>query len=163
MTEALSPHYRHRAKDAAPGTALRLGNAVLKWYDLDEPANRISRETRALAQDALQAMAATFANDIAGFAILHQCSTTFAFLLVSTWRGNNELWQSVLYIDQPLTAFAPFTPAYPATAPAPRPTFCVWELGIVAHEALAWQHFLASDRNPEELADWQADCLTSKV
>lgn len=163
MTEALSPLYRHRTKDAAPGPALRLGTAVLKWYDLDEPANRISQVTRALAQDALHSMAATFASDVAGFAILHQCSSTFAFLLISTWRGNNELWQSVLYIDACLTAFAPFTPAYPSAAPAPRPTFCVWELGIVAHEALAWQRFLTSERSPQSLANWQADCLTGKV
>jgi hypothetical protein len=163
MTHAASPQYLHRTKDAVPGPAVRVGAAVMKWYDLDEAANRILPQTRALASAALHGFGSLLTTDHAGFVILHQCSNTFAFLLISTWRGNNELWQSVFYIDEPLTAFAAFTPAYPANAPTPRPTFCVWELGIVAHEAQAWQRFLSSDRTPNDLATWQTDCFAGKV
>lgn len=64
-----------------------------------------------------------------------------------------------------MEGFAPFRPAYPAAAGvAPlRPTFCVWELAIVAHEALAWGRLLASDRGDADLARWQADMLGGAV
>lgn len=162
MQHLPSPQYSHRPKDALSGAAIRLGAATLKWYDLDEPANRITPATRGLTHAALQDFGPSLAKDSAGFAILHQCSASFAFLLISTWRGNNELWQSVQYLDTPLTAFAPFQPAYP-DAPNLRPTFCVWELGIVTHEAKAWQTYLASDRTPDHFAQWQADCLHGPV
>jgi hypothetical protein len=162
MSHAPSQAYSHRAKDAVPGPAARFGAALLKWYDLDERAYRITPQTRTLARAALQDFGAHLTDDCAGFAILHQCSASFAFLLISTWRGNNELWQSVHYIDTPLTTFAEFDPAYPK-APNLRPTFCVWELGIVAHEAQAWQRYLASDRSAEDFALWQSDCLRGTV
>lgn len=156
MSHAPTPHYLHRAKDAAPGPVSLVGAAVLKWYDLHEPAHRISPDTRSLARTALRDFGASLTRDQAGFVILHQCSANFAFLLIGLWRGNNELWQSVLYIDTPLTDFAPFAPAYPAP-PNLRPTFCVWELGIVAHEAEAWQRYLTSDRTAADLELWQTD------
>lgn len=162
MSHAPSPHYRHRAKDAVPGPALRICGATLKWYDLDEPAHRITSHTRSLARAALQDFGATLALDHAGFVILHQCGPTFAFLLISAWRGDNELWQSVFHIDHPRTSFTPFDPAY-ATPPNLRPTFCVWELGIVAHEAKAWQRYLASNQTAADLTTWQSDCLSDQV
>ena len=162
MTHAASLQYHHRTKDASPGTALRMGAVTLKWYDLDETANRITQQTRTRAQTALHSFAAFMTDDCAGFAILHQCSASYAFLLISTWRGNNELWQSVQYIDHPLTAFAPFGPAY-SDAPNLRPTFCVWELGIVAHEASAWQHYLNSERAHPDFDHWQSNCYHGKV
>ena len=45
---------------------------------------------------------------------------------------------------------------------APRPTFCVWELAIVAHEALAWSRFLASDRDEAALSRWREDMLDAE-
>ena len=158
----LSPDYQHRSKDAVPRGAQTCGRAVLKIYDLAEPAHPISDDTRSKAQTAVEGLATTLATDIAGFVILHQCSASFCFLLISTWRGNNEMWQSVLYLDDPSAAFAPFDPAYP-DAGALRPTFCVWELGIVAHEALAWQTYLYSGRAGADLAQWQSNCFGGKV
>jgi hypothetical protein len=158
----LSPDYRHRSKNAVPRGAQTFGRVVLKCYDLDEPACQIADATRSKAQTALADFADVLSTDIAGFAILHQCSTSFAFLLISTWRGNNELWQSVQHIDTPLTAFAPFDHAYPKAADL-RPTFCVWELGIVAHEARAWQRYLMSDRSGAHFDTWQSDCHHGKV
>ena len=162
MSHAPSQAYIHRPKDAVPGLAARSGAAMLKWYDLDEPANRITPQTRTRAHTALQDFGANLTQDHAGFAILHQCSPSFAFLLISTWRGNNELWQSVQYIDVPLTTFAPFPPAYPAPAHL-RPVFCVWELGIVAHEAKAWQQYLDSDGAGSDFDLWQSNCFIGKV
>ena len=162
MTLSPSSLYQHRPKDASPGRVAQFGAASLKWYDLDEPANRITQHTRDLAHAALKDFATDLIEDCAGFAILHQCSASFAFLLISTWRGNNELWQSVQHIDTPLARFAPFTPAYPVAA-ALRPTFCVWELGIVAFEAQSWQRYLHSGRTAADFSNWQADYYDGPV
>lgn len=34
-----------------------------------------------------------------GFAILHRCGESFYFLLVSTWGNDNELWETVAYLQ----------------------------------------------------------------
>ena len=158
----LSSDYQHRSKIAHPQGVQVFGRTALKWYDLAETTVPISDSTRSKAQDSLTSFAAALTSDLAGFVILHQCSASFAFLLISTWRGNNELWQSVLYIDTPLSDFAPFPPAFPQ-APALRPTFCVWELGIVNHEAQVWQRYLSSGRTDADLLTWRADCFTGAV
>ena len=75
---------------------------------------------------------------------------------------SSRLWQAVHHLDRPLIAFAPFHPAYP-NAPALRPTFCVWEHGIVAHEAQAGPRYLASERSEPDFALWQSDCLCATV
>ena len=31
--------------------------------------------------------------------ILHRCGNDFYFLIVTTWRGNNEVWETVYYKD----------------------------------------------------------------
>ncbi|MGH7936717.1 MAG: hypothetical protein ACREF8_06885, partial [Chthoniobacterales bacterium] len=44
-----------------------------------------------------------------GFVILHRCGSDFYFLIVSTWRGNNEVWEAVFYKDgAPMADFALF-------------------------------------------------------
>src|SRR3546814_7109998 len=77
------------------------------------------------------------------FVILHRCGADFYFLLVSVWRGSNELWEAVWYQHGDMPAFAPLDSAYLPDAGAPRPTFCVWELGLVPHESAAWARYLA--------------------
>jgi hypothetical protein len=44
-----------------------------------------------------------------------------------------------------------------------RPTFCVWELGVVSHEARAWARFLASPRREEDLGWWREDWFSGEV
>jgi hypothetical protein len=75
--------------------------------------------------------------------ILHRCGQSFYFLLISTWRNDNELWETV---------WAKHGDADPAFRPWPvagthRPTFCVWELGAVWHEQQAWSDYLRSRRD----------------
>src|SRR3546814_4391337 len=50
------------------------------------------------------------------FVILHRCGADFYFLLVSVWRGSNELWEAVWYQHGDMPAFAPFDSAYPPDA-----------------------------------------------
>ena len=78
-----------------------------------------------------------------GFAILHRCGEDFYFLLVCTWRNENELWETVWAKDgDDDPAFRP----WPAEG-THRPTFCVWELGVVWHEQGAWSRYLRSRRD----------------
>ena len=87
-----------------------------------------------------------------GFVILHRCGEGFYFLIACSWRGNNELWESVW-------AKAAGAPDFHDWArPMPHPaTFCVWELGAVFHEQKAWIRFLRSKRDGKAVAGWLAD------
>ncbi len=78
-----------------------------------------------------------------GFVILHRCGEGFYFLLVCTWRNENELWETVWAKDGDADVF--FRP-WPIEE-THRPTFCVWELGAVVHEREAWARFLFSSRD----------------
>jgi hypothetical protein len=94
-----------------------------------------------------------------GFAILHRCGDSFYFLLVSTWRNDNELWQTV---------WAKPGPGDPEFAPWPlegshRPTFSVWELGAVCHEQRAWSRYLCSPRDASARQEYLLDSFDGEV
>jgi len=75
--------------------------------------------------------------------VLHRCGKDFYFLLVSTWRHSNEIWETVFYKNgDAMPDFAPF----PRDG-AHKPCFCVWELAPVWHEKEAWTRFLTSARD----------------
>jgi hypothetical protein len=62
---------------------------------------------------------------------------------VCTWRNENELWE---------TAWAKTGEAGGSfhswsVTDEHRPTFCVWELGVVCHEQQAWTRYLRSARD----------------
>ena len=161
---AVDPEYRHAPKVAAAGTALDLGNSHLKWYDLAPADKPVPEAIAADARDYLCRLHADGSLDLAddrGFVILHRCGESFYFLLVSIWRGANELWEAVYYRDATMDGFATFDPAYPAAGL--RPTFCVWELGIVAHESTAWSRFLSSPRAASDDAAWRDSQLNGLV
>jgi len=153
----LDPAYAHGAKTAVALPSLTLRGVELKWYQLhaeDAPVPpAIEDAARAYATEAFRCGSLRSPGD-AGFVILHRCGAGFYFLLAGVWRGSNELWQAVHYKDASMAGFAPFTPAYPAAGPV-RPTFCVWELGIVAHEAQAWAAYLRSPRTAQDQAVWR--------
>ncbi len=118
----IDPGYRHIAKRAAPGEVLRLPGAVLKWY-------AVSPEDRPVPEGITQLARAHLLGSPPearglGFVILHRCGADFYFLLVSTWRNNNELWETVLYKNG--DAMADFA-LFPRDE-SHKPTFCVWEL-----------------------------------
>jgi hypothetical protein len=78
-----------------------------------------------------------------GFVVLHRCGQSFYFLLVATWRNDNEVWQTVWAKDgDEEPAFRPWL-----VEGTHRPTFCVWELGAVWHEQQAWSRYLRSRRD----------------
>jgi hypothetical protein len=165
--------YRHHAKRAVPRGTLEAAGARLKYYHIERPGDPVADRVDALARASLAGNPAFAFSDDLGFCLLHRCGADFHFLLPTVWRGANEAWEAVWYLQGDMPAFAPFDPAYPrATGTSgagtresgpPRPTFCVWELGVVAHEAAAWSRFLASARRQAELRCWLEDCFTGEV
>ena len=97
-------------------------------------------------------------DDDLGFVILHRCGQSFYFLLVSTWRNDNELWETVWAKDGDASGFHP----WPLEG-SHRPTFCVWELGAVCHEQQAWSRFLRSERDAEAQDAYLSDSYAGEV
>jgi len=164
MSVAVDPAYRHYAKQADFVAARAVGDAMLKLYHLTVPDAPVPDAVAAQADAwfAAHAPGEVAAGDH-GFVILHRCGADFHFLLASVWRGSNELWEAVWYRMGDMTAFAPFDAAYPTDIGVVRPTFCVWELGIVAHESAAWSRYLLSSRDDTARQTWAADVFDGMV
>lgn len=147
----VDPEYRHVPKHVTPGEPLEAPGVLLKWYALhptDRPVpDEVTRLARAyLAANALDAPGL-------GFVVLHRCGSDFYFLIVCTWRNNNEMWQTVFYRNG--DAMADFA-QFPRDG-AHKPTLCVWELVPVRHEQQAWTRFLTSPRDEAAAERWMAD------
>ena len=145
-TDAVRHDYRHALKLVRPGPSVALGDAVLKWYDIAPPDDAVPDRIRQLARrgldDAVRLGELRLGSSL-GFVVLHRCGESFYFLLVSTWQNDNELWETVWAKDgEDDPEFHP----WPLEG-THRPTFCVWELGAVAHERLAWSAYLLSERD----------------
>ena len=158
----LEQGYRHIAKHARPEPSLTLGDATLKWYDIAPEDAPVPLAIRALARrnlrDASKAGKLGLVDEL-GFVILHRCGTNFYFLLVSTWRNENELWETVWAKDGDRdVSFRPWS-----ADGSHRPTFCVWELGAVAHEREAWSRFLRSARGDDAAHEYLEDSYEGLV
>ena len=144
-------NYEHGPKRVTPGGMIETDGAVLKWYQLsaeDRPVpDEIDRLARSfLARTPLEAKGL-------GFVILHRCGEDFYFLIVNTWRGNNEVWETVFYKNG--DAMADFA-LWPRDG-MHKPAFCVWELAPVWHETKSWERFLISSRDEAAAKIWQHD------
>ena len=144
-------NYAHGPKRVTSGDAIETKGAVLKWYQLsleDRPVpDEIDRVARSfLSRTPLEATGL-------GFVILHRCGKDFYFLIVNTWRGNNELWETVFYKDG--DAMADFA-LWPRDG-MHKPAFCVWELAPVWHETKSWERFLKSPRDEKSAQIWPRD------
>jgi hypothetical protein len=144
--DSVTPGYRHIEKVVRSAPSLALDGAILKWYDIASHEAPVPLAVQALARrnlrDAARADALGRLGEL-GFVILHRCGGGFYFLLVCTWRNENELWESVWAKDGENDVF--FRP-WQAEG-THRPTFCVWELGAVGHERQAWTQYLCSTRD----------------
>ena len=162
LEQDVEPGYRHDAKVATPQPSIMLGDAVLKWYDIAPAESPVPIAVRALARRCLRDGVKTGTLDVdagLGFVILHRCGESFYFLLVSTWRNENELWETVwAKTDDGQVFFHP----WPLEG-THRPTFCVWELGAVAHERLTWTSFLRSPRDDAARRAYLRDCFEGAV
>lgn len=150
LATIVAPAYSHVEKTAIPTGV----SGSMKWYDLREegrdipPAVRV--DARARVDDLVDA------GDV-GFVIVHACGTDVTLLLVNRWRNDNELWETV-YGQRGDGPFAPQGDADPTRA-----TFCVWELGIVNHERLAWAELLRGERDADALDAYLRSTFSGRV
>jgi hypothetical protein len=158
----VEPDYEHLSKLVRPEASLALGEAVLKWYDIAPTDTPVALAVRALARrnlrDGFKAGELALADEL-GFIVLHRCGESFYFLLVSTWRNDNELWETVWAKDgADAIKFKPWL-----TTESHRPTFCVWELGAVCHEQQAWSRYLCSPRDERARQVYLGDSFAGEV
>ena len=72
---------------------------------------------------------------------------------------HDELWETVwAKLDDDDPGFHPWP-----LEPGHRPTFCVWELGAVAHEREAWGRYLVSERDDEARRAYLRDVFEGPV
>ncbi len=151
-----SSDYKHHDKFIEPGENFSAGASDLKWYDIADASTPVSDEIRDLAKRFLERESTAGKLDELGklgFVILHRCGAEFYFLLVNSWRNDNELWESVYAKHSDMHAdFEEFTLNGPH-----RGTFCVWELAAVWHEQQAWKKFLLSSRDERAKAIYLQD------
>jgi hypothetical protein len=147
----VGPEYRHVPKRVTYDEMLETSGGVLKWYAVYPEDRPVPDAITALARSYL-AKTPLEASGL-GFVILHRCGNDFYFLIVCTWRGSNEIWETVFYKDGDVMAdFALFP-----REKTHKPTFCVWELAPVWHEKKAWVRFLESARDEKAAQLWQVD------
>jgi hypothetical protein len=147
----VAPTYRHAPKSVTPGEPLELPGTLLKWYAL-APADRpVPDSIASLPRHHLET-AALEARGL-GFVILHRCGADFYFLIINTWRNENELWETVWYKNG--DAMAEFA-LFPREGEH-KPAFCVWELAPVWHEVGSWNRFLYTARDEAAAQVWLRD------
>lgn len=85
--------YRHQGKHATVDAPLLLPGAALKGYAIQPRERPVAPEVTLLAYDFLTTSPQT--PEGMGFVLLHRCGGDFSFLIVSTWRNDNKLWETV--------------------------------------------------------------------
>lgn len=145
----VSPVYRHYEKAIRCRGVNHPTNSRLKWYDIARSDQPIEQAIRDLARDFLSRQTTSVGIPSAqelGFVLLHRCGEGFYFLMLCTWRENNELWKTVFFFDvDRMENFSLFPQDKPHKG-----TFCVWEMAVVAHETQAWTTYLLSDRTDQD-------------
>jgi hypothetical protein len=155
------PGYRHEWRVAEPHEPVVLPRTIFKWYHVHREGvvvpDEMDAEARALiVKDA--AGGAWTAEYGLNFALLH-LSTAQAFLIAGIWRGHQEMWER-LYIKE-LETPGPFERFQPLGEDGPGA--CVWELGVICHERMAWHRYLFTERGEADKRAWLADTYTGPV
>ncbi len=143
----LTPGTTMYPKLVQPNTDLLLPDAWLKWYDISLEGvdlAELGNEARAFLEAESLAGRLVLENAL-GFLELHHC-TSVAFLLVFTWKNDNELWQTGFLKDLEGRSGPGFERILLDVA-GHRPMLCVWELAPVWHEREAWARYLATNRD----------------
>lgn len=150
----IDSNYRHAPKHVTPGEMIEVPGAALKWYAVHLEDRPVPGKISLLARSFLTKAPLKAAG--LGFVILHRCGNDFYFLIVCTWRGSNEIWETVFYKDgEAMADFALFP-----REETHKPTFCVWELVPVWYEQKAWVQFLQSARDEAAAQAWLGDRYT---
>lgn len=158
--EQVASTYQHRQKFARPGEALITSRAYLKWYDLsfiDLPiSHEQSREAHVFLRAELESGRLPLMHEL-GFTVHHRCADSY-ILYVSTWRHENELWETLYIKDTQQGGQFQKVERENTT-----PTFCVWVLGVVWHEQQAWTRYLTTRRDAPAKYAYVQDQMTGPV
>jgi hypothetical protein len=153
--------YEHEWRVAEPMELIVVPGAVFKWYHVHREGVPVPAELDAEARAVIARAAADGGWNLEyglNFALLHQ-STAQAFLIAGVWRGHQELWECV-YVKElaPSGPFVKFTPEGQDW-----PNSCVWEMGVIHHERMAWHRYLFSGRTEADKRAWLADTYAGRV
>ena len=153
--DQVQPDYVHRPKLAIAGEPLEVGSTRLKWYEVWPGAQTTAPasvdRSRAFVEEEIASGRLELGSEL-GFVIRHHCEAV-VFLIVSTWRGANELWETVYEAPPDTDGESYDLKAFDGH----RATYCVWELGIVVHERDAWTRYLESPRSEADRIVYLAD------
>jgi hypothetical protein len=153
--------YVHTAKIAVPGEDVALPDGYLKWYDVRAEQAVIPAEVHAEAREFLRSESESgrlkLDGDL-GFVIFHLCGDSFYFLIVCTWRNQNEMWETLYAQDYRHGGGFSLVPQGTHLEVS-----CVWELGAVLHERQAWTEYLTSARDEEAKLGYLHSRFTGSV
>jgi hypothetical protein len=147
QTAGVSDDYRHVSKLITASEDLVLPDVHLKWYDVRREGVAIPEDVRSEAREFVRAETASGRLAISGelgFVVLHLCGDSFYFLIVCTWRNDNELWETAYQKDTKDADPFRLVPKGDHMA-----VMCVWELGALLHERQAWTRYLYSARDDD--------------
>ena len=162
----VAAEYRHHDRLVTPGVDLIGPGTHLKWYDLHLMGTDVPAEIDQAAREAVRREIASGLDSdptnrdgqtvTLGLVVLH-VSEPITFLIIGTWRGNQELWTT--------TAVRPTAGGAFAMLPGGRhrPNLCVWEMAPVWHERQAWVRYLRSPRDDAARETFLADRLDGLV
>jgi hypothetical protein len=153
--------YGHEWRVATPRDPVALPGAIFKWYHVHREGSVVPDVIDAEARAVLIAAMADGSWDPSyglNVALLHM-STAHAFLIAGIWRGHQELWAR--HYAKDLATNGPFTRI--DTTGQDAPLACVWELGVICHERMAWHRFLFSDRGAVARRAWLGDVYEGQV
>ena len=152
--------YSHYQKLVRPGPALTAKGVHLKWYLIYPESLPVTPDDIDAAQAFLrpEIVASRLAlKDEIGFVVQHRCAEQL-ILYVCTWRGNNEVWETLYH-----RRCAPAARYSVLERENTSPTFCVWVLPAVLHEQRAWSRYLCSQRDAAAQCAYATDQLTGVV
>jgi hypothetical protein len=151
--------YTHEWRVATPQEPIFVPGGVFKWSHVHREGVAVRAEVDAAARRVIEDGAPGWNLQYGlNIALLHQ-TTTVAFLIVGIWRGHNELWTRGFVFD--LATGGAFTRVDNSGEDAP--AACVWELGVICHERMAWHRYLFSERGDADKRAWLADIYSGAV
>lgn len=152
--------YVHREKLARFAGLIDAGRVRLKSYEIAPRGEGVAPDISALAHDLYRTKTAQpESGEELGFTITHRCGASFHFLMIMTWRNENEIWETVWALDRATSA----EPWLVNRTEPPRAAFCLWELGVVLHERKAWERFVLGKRDAAGAEAWARDVYEGPV
>jgi hypothetical protein len=142
--------YVHEWRVATPQEPIIVPGGVFKWYHVHRDGVPVPAELDAAARRVIETGARSWNLSYGlNFALIHQ-SVSYAFVIIGVWRGHQEWWERIYVVD--LAKPDEFVEVEPDDNFAPGA--CVWELGVICHERMAWHRYLFSNRDDAAKTVW---------